>query len=485
MHVLSLEVSTSSAKCILYSKGRGVLHSETVHYPEAASDGITQDAGGITDAAFNVLRKASRKASDLGVEVDGLGLCGTWHSLLLADEGLRPIGRIRTWADLSGANAAASARARGEAQGFYERTGCALHGMYPCWKLAGLSDSGDSGFRSASYVMSQLEWLYLALTGERAASTCLASGSGLLNSHTLDWDEEAVRSAGITKGMLSPLKDLFYMGRLSKSAALLCGLREGLPVSVGGADGAMNQLAVGGSNEGVMSVSVGTSGALRRLSPAPKTAKTTSTWCYNISSKAWIAGAAVNNATNCLDWLLKSLGGAPGDVRAYEDMDSAASEVDRVSAPIFLPFIFGERCPSWQETRRGGFYGLSPQHGPGALYYSIQEGILFNMLQCYMILEGLAGEPARTVISGGITRSDSWVRMAADILGIRLEVTGAANDSTVGAALVAIAALEGRDSLGEVDAEPSAVYLPREENSELFKSRYERYLELYGATGPK
>ena len=485
MHVLSLEVSTSSAKCILYSAVRGVLHSETAHYPEESSDGMTQDAYGITEAAYQVLRKAASKASELGVEVEGIGLCGTWHSLLLVDEGLKPVGRIRTWADLSGADAAAAARARGEAQGYYERTGCVLHGMYPCWKLAWLTSPGQQGLKGASYVMSQLEWLYMSLTGERAASTCLASGSGLMNARTLGWDDMAVASAGITKGMLSPLKDRFHMGRLSRAAAGCCGLKAGLPVSVGGADGAMNQLAVGGSDAGVMSVSVGTSGALRRLSPVPMIAKKPSTWCYNVSSKAWIAGAAVNNATNCLDWLIRSLGKSPGDVRAYEELDSAASSVDRESAPIFLPFIFGERCPGWQENRRGGFYGISPKHGPGALYYSIQEGILFNMLQCYRILESLAGEPGRIVISGGITRSDSWVRMAADILGMRLEATGAANDSTVGAALVALAALEGRDGLGEVDAEPSAVYLPRHENMGLFSSRYERYLELYEATSPR
>ncbi len=313
MHVLSLEVSTTSAKCILYGEEDGVISSRVKQYPASVSDGLSQDPAGVLEAAFLVLGLAARDAAEKGIVPDGIGLAGTWHSLLLLDSSYEPIGRIRTWADLSGAPAAAKARQAGLTDGYYNRTGCVLHGMYPCWKLAALKDGQDPNFGKARHIITQLELLYAALTGERAVSTCLASGSGLLNSRSLRWDDEALGFSGISEDQLAPLVDIFHTGKLSKEAAEKSGLPLGLPVSVGGADGALNQLAIGGLDTGIMSMSVGTSGALRRATGSSVTAKKPSTWCYNISKEAWIAGAAVNNATNCVDWLVSLLGGSPGD----------------------------------------------------------------------------------------------------------------------------------------------------------------------------
>ena len=483
MHVLSLEVSTSSAKCILYSREEGVVLARSRQYPKEASDGLTQDPGGILVSAYEVLGQVARESSARGINPAAVGLCGTWHSMLLLDRDLLPIGRIRTWADLTGAKAAAAARAGGEAADYYSRTGCVLHGMYPCWKLAGMT-AEDKGLSGASYIITQLEWLYLSLAGERAVSTCLASGSGLLNVHTLDWDEKALAAAGAGRNMLSPLRDLMYHGRLTRKASALTGLPEGLPVFIGGADGAMNQLAVGGTDPGVMSMSVGTSGAMRRITKVPKVAAKPSTWCYNVSEDAWIAGAATNNATNCVDWFIANVWMTPGDPGAYDELGKAAFGKDRSKAPVFLPFIFGERCPGWQEERAGGFFGIGPKHDRGSLYYSVLEGILFNMYQCYGILEGLTGPPSRIVVSGGITRSAEWMQLAADIFGLKLETTGSANDSTVGAALVAISGLEGESAVELPEEEPSAVYEPVAKNREALMERYGKYLGMYASTAP-
>ncbi len=155
-----------------------------------------------------------------------------------------------------------------------------------------------------------------------------------------------------------------------------------------------------------------------------------------------------------------------------------------MNAPIFLPFLFGERCPGWMEDRRGGFIGLNSQHGPGEMYYSVLEGIAFNMYQCYGILEGLLGRPTRIIVSGGITKSPMWMQLASDVLGLRLETTGSQNDSTVGAALVILAALKGETKIRPAEGMRPVAFEPDEGSATLLKKRYERYLQLYAATTP-
>lgn len=485
MHVLSLELSTTSAKCILYGKAEGVLASVSRQYSKDVSDGLTHDANGVLEEAFEVLRWGAREAHARGIKPQAIGLSGTWHSLLMLDVKDAPLGRAVTWADLAGAGAAAKARADGKAEGYYNRTGCVLHGMYPCWKLATMKAGGSAAHAAASKAVTETEWIFWALTGEWAVSACVASGGGLLNAHKLDWDEVALTEAGITRSQLSPLTDIFHLGRLSESAALKSGLPTGLPVSVGGADGALNHLAVGGLDPGVMSMSVGTSGAMRRVTPSPKLAYRPSTWCYNATADRWLAGAAINNATNCVDWLVTQMGGTAGSTEDYARLAAQASAIDRKEAPYFMPFLFGERCPGWREDRTGGFIGLKARHGHGDMYYAVLEGIIFNMYQCYLLLKGLAGEPERTVVSGGITNSPLWMQMAADVFGIALETTGAQNDSTVGAALVAIEALEKTGRIEAPAAADPRTYRPDDASSGLLAVRFGRYLEYYGMLAPR
>ena len=137
--------------------------------------------------------------------------------------------------------------------------------------------------------------------------------------------------------------------------------------------------------------------------------------------------------------------------------------------------------PGWNEDRAGGFVGIKASHGGSDLYYSILEGVLFSMRQCYDILVDVGGRPDRIVVSGGIVNSDLWMQMAADVFGRELHVTGAINDSTVGGALVALEAVGGCNA-GVIDGHTAKIARsvePRDSAVELFKERYARYLQLY------
>ena len=101
--VASLEVSTSSAKCILFSVERGVVAEVTSRYASHVADGPSQDPDGLLECALEVLRRVVHRAQALGLRIEAVGLTGTWHSLLALDRERRPLGRVSTWADLSGA----------------------------------------------------------------------------------------------------------------------------------------------------------------------------------------------------------------------------------------------------------------------------------------------------------------------------------------------------------------------------------------------
>lgn len=484
--VASLEVSTSSAKCILFCSDRGLLYEAASRYPEDVADGPSQDPDGMLRCALDVLRQTAEKADALGVRIEALGLTGTWHSLLALDAQRKPLGRISTWADLSGTSCVAPLRSdEGFVKWFYHTTGCMVHAMYPVWKWYSLKRRQPELVAQTRFLSSQLEYVFEALTGCARVSRTIASGTGMFDINALDWSEDVLHIAGIRRDQLSQLEEAFYTAPMRPSIAERVGLPSGLPVTVGCSDGAMNQLAIGALNTGIMSMSVGTSGALRTVCLEPRIPRTPSTWCYYFIDGRRLAGAAVNNACNCVDWFLHSCVSEQLDPHTYARFSEGAASVDRAEAPFFLPFVFGERCPGWSESRKGGFVQVKASHEKLDFYYAILEGIIFNMRQCYDILVELSGRPDQVVLSGGIVNSETWMQMAADIFARELVATGAAHDSAVGGALVALEAVGGPE-VGIIGGyKPSVVKSvePRADAVKLYEKRYSRYLELYQLLG--
>ena len=101
------------------------------------------------------------------------------------------------------------------------------------------------------------------------------------------------------------------------------------------------------------------------------------------------------------------------------------------------------------------------------------------MYQCYLILVEIGGTPHDVLMSGGILNSPLWSQMAADIFQRELLATGAANDSTVGAALVALESCGGIDSVRDYQPDVTMVFTPRDDETRIYERRFRTYLDLY------
>ena len=242
----------------------------------------------------------------------------------------------------------------------------------------------------------------------------------VFNIHTLEWDEELLEFTGLSPDNFSELKDGPYVGSLRASVAEELGLPAGIPVTCGFADGALNQIGIGGNRQGIMSFSVGTSAAIRMISDRPVIPETPSTWCYYLFGGKRLVGAATQGACNCVDWFLESL---PAEAGTYASMEKLASARSIQGAPFFLPFIYGERCPGWQDRRLGEFRDVKAGHGLGDLYLAVLEGVLFNVYHCYKLLTEVSREPEETDLRRNLN-SPLWLQMAADIFGRTLNTTG-------------------------------------------------------------
>jgi gluconokinase len=474
LNILGLEASTSSAKAVIYSTEEGVIKVITSPYGEDISDVVSQDADGMYNALINCAREA---LTGEALDIHGISITTTWHSLLFLDNARQPIGRIYTWADTSPAETVKRYRADGRfSSWFYHKTGCGIHSTYPIWKCMHLKETDPSMLHRIHYISSQQEYIFEKLTGEGVVSTTVASGTGFFNIHTLKWDEELLDMAGINLNTLSSIKEPEYKAPLCKEAADIMGLPEGIPVILGGADGALNQIGAGGMGEGIMTLSVGTSGALRMATSEPILPHYPSTWCYYLAEGKRIAGAATAGAGNCVNWFRNKW---QYGFKELEHMIKSADIKKVDDAPFFMPFLYGERCPGWNDERLGGFLDIKGSHDIGQLYYAVLEGILFNLYHCYSILTDIMAEPDEIRISGGITHSDLWLSMAADMFEKDMVTSEIEHASILGGIALALKSLGYMDSLAEFTPNLGKVVKPRAGMANFYKKRFDRYIELY------
>ena len=311
------------------------------------------------------------------------------------------------------------------------------------------------------------------LTGERIITPCIASGTGMLNTHTGCFDRELLEELGVKEDQIARLVKHEETFPLTAQAAELLGLPSGIPVLATNSDGGLNQIGAGAVETGVMTLSVGTSGAMRLTTNKPVLPEQPSTWCY-MSPKNWLSGAATNGCTNCLDWFKDQF--LLGNF-TYEELEQGLT--DSETNPIYLPFHFGERCPGWNDEKKGSFHNVLPEHKIHELYLAVQEGILFNLYHCYTILSELNGEPTNIRLSGGILNSPRWTQMCADIFQKKLELNQNEHDSLLGGAVLAMEVLGVLQDAADYKPLVSRTVHPNPKMAKHYKNKFNRYLECY------
>ena len=141
------------------------------------------------------------------------------------------------------------------------------------------------------YILGQGSYITFRLTGHRAVSDCMASGSGLMNIHSRRYDAALLDTLDVDEECLSPIHHYTETLPLDAEGAALLGLRPGIPVIPVCSDGGLNQIAIGGYRMGAMSFSVGTSAAIRLSTQKPVLPDHPATWCY-LSPVGYMSGAA-------------------------------------------------------------------------------------------------------------------------------------------------------------------------------------------------
>ena len=467
MYVLILESSTVSAKAMLYNTVEKTFITRAKEYKN--SEIGLQDANHVFETTAALGRALCHNK-----KISAIALVSTWHNIMLCDMDMTPQSPVYQWTYTGASDLCKELRKnKSYTKNYYKKTGCMVNITYAFFNLKLLQQQGRD---LKNYkIVGQGTYNTHKLTGKCVVTDVTVSGAGMLNIHTRNYDDDLMAELDITKENLATLISYENTYPLTKEGADILGLTPGIPVIPAMPDGAMNQVGSGALIDGVMTFSIGTSGAMRLSTPTPVIPQNPSTWCY-LSPTAWISGAATAGCCNCIDWYKNKFFGPN---ISYTQAESGYTK--DTAPPIFLPFLFGERCPGWQDNRLGGFFDVKPQHTIYDFYHAVQEGVLFNLYQCYEILTKVSGIPHKIKLSGGILNSKKWIGMCADIFGMPMELENIGHASLMGGVVLAMRHLDIINDLRKFEVLNTEVVMPNTKNLNMYKARYQRYLQWYGS----
>ena len=154
----------------------------------------------------------------------------------------------------------------------------------------------------------------------------------------------------------------------------------------------------------------------------------------------------------------------------------------RANAPIFLPYLSGERTPHNSATARGSFHGLNHDTGAAELAYAVMEGVTFGLCDGLQALRSAGSDPKRLSLVGGGARSAFWAQQLASALGIDIVTHGGAQaGAALGAARLGWLALGAAEHTVCAAPDTAQVFTPNASEQELLAQRYLRFKSHYQA----
>src|SRR2546425_1184452 len=484
--VLALDVGTSSTRALLFdARGRmvpDVVSQRPYTLTTSVQGEVSVNADMLATLVEETITETLHLASSYAQQIVAVALDTFWHSLLGVDASGRALTPVITWEDTRAHNAVHQLRTQLDEQRTHSRTGVHFHASYWPAKLRWLSQNQPELLTQVAQWISFGEYLHRRFLGRSLCSLSMASGTGLLNISTLQWDDKLVQELGIRPEQL-PVLDKSSEGihGLTSEYAVRWPVLHDVPWFSAIGDGAAACVGSGCVDATRWSLTIGTSSALRVVIEPGHVLPPPGLWFYFIDARRAILGGALSEGGNLLNWLCTNL-----QLPSLKEAEPLAAALAPDShALTILPFISGERSLGWRSEARLTITGLSRDTTPAAILRAGYEALAYRLFALHeRLCDALQNKPDqhRLQASGGVLFGSQLMRsILADTLGIPIYSSQDHEASARGSALLVFEALNLLPDLTLVAPALREPTLPDLTRSELYRKAALRQQKLYSA----
>ncbi|MCA6963408.1 xylulokinase [Pectobacterium odoriferum] len=282
-------------------------------------------------------------------------------------------------------------------------------------KLMWVRRHEPDNFKRVSTVLLPKDYLRYRMTGKKISDMSDSAGTLWLDVAKRDWSDTLLEKCGLSRRHMPELVEgCDVSATLAPQIAEHWGLTASVIVAGGGGDNAVSAIGVGAVSPGDAFISLGTSGVLFVVTdayrPAPQSA--VHAFCH-VLPNLWHQMSVMLSAASCLQWFCRLTGTT--EVALLEEIEQLRDD-EKASAPLFLPYLSGERTPHNDPDVRGMFWGMTHSSLRAQLGYAVLEGVSFGIADGLRVLKESGTQIEQCSLVGGGARSPFWAQLLADIL---------------------------------------------------------------------
>lgn len=462
---IGIDIGTTATKAIVFTKEGKIIRQFAKAYEmyHPKDDWSVQKPAEILAAVLECIEAITEN-----IQPQFIAFSSAMQSLIAVDAYGKPLTDVILWADNRASDLAIQLKNSEQGKAFYQKTGIPIHTFCPMTKILWLRENEPEIFAQTHKFISIKEYVWHYLTGEYVIDSSMASGTGMMNLEDLTWNQEVLAFLNIAQEKLSAIVSPEHQAQMFDKQHTLV---------LGGGDGALANLGTGAMQAGRMSLTIGTSGAVRLPIAQPFFDSKMRTQCYHLVNKQYLVLGAVNNGAVILQWLKEAI------LETEESFESLFEQAAKVEAGanglIFVPYLLGERAPIWDASAQGTLLGITINHNKAHFVRATLEGILFGLLSITeILLPASERENIRIMASGGFAKSDFWLQITADIFQMKVVVSQTIEGSCWGAVMIGLKSLNIEVNQDNIEEK---VFLPNPDNQAVYQENFRKFKKVYEA----
>jgi len=477
MNTLVIDIGSSSARALLFDSSLHAspqIRANTTYQLHTDSIGeATLDPHSlrlIVEELLDFILHRTPEAS-----ISAVAMTCLVGNMLGVDQGGVPTSALYTYADTQSVESVHQLRERVSPDAVHQRTGCRLHTAYHPAKLHWIRETLPEVWRKTTHWVDFAAYLYHEWFGQYVCSYSVASWSGLLNRHNLQWDHDGLRLLDLSVDQFPTLRDQpnFLQGLREPYASRWSALKD-VPFFLALGDGAAANIGSGCIDTQTIALTLGTTGAIRTTYHGDILPLTPAIWNYRVTRELQLLGGATSEGGNVSAWLRELL----NIDNEYIERILSSSVPDAHGLTV-LPMLMGERSPGWNANAVGFIDGLRLSTTASDIVQAALEAVALRLSVITNQLSPYISSDAVVIGGGGaLAGSPAWTQVIADSLDRSIHMTDETEVTARGAALLAMNALYGIDLHAftpdiKRTIEPRPAYVP------VMRAALERQTALY------
>ncbi len=436
---IGIDTSTTSTKAIVINENGEILGVSSSEYTFETPFPMWSEQK--PDLWWHATKKSVQDSiSKAGIQpsqVRGIGLTGQMHGLVILDEKGKVIRPSILWNDQRTQRQCEEIRSVIGKPEFIRITGNDALTGFTAPKILWVKEEEPENYARIKHVLLPKDYLRYKLTGEFAVDRAGGAGTVLFDLAQRDWSQDVIRALDLNPEWFPPtFEGTQVTGTITKKAAEETGLIEGIPVFGGGGDQAAAAVGTGAVEEGIVSISLGTSGVVFATTNSPfiEPEGRLHAFCHAVPGKWHLMGVMLS-AAGSLRWFRDTF---KKDF-SFDELVTGARDISPGSEGLlFMPYLTGERTPYPDPLARAGFIGITIRHTFEHFTRAVLEGVAFGLRDSFELMKNVGlKEITQVRVTGGGVKSSIWRQIIADILNVEIVTVSSEEGAAFGAALLA------------------------------------------------